>query len=129
MFRDSKAFSGFSVDDLAAAKTFYADTLGLDVVEEPAGLGLRLAGGGQVFLYPKEDHAPATFTVLNFPVPDVDAAVDELTGRGVTFERYEGEMGTDPKGVFRGTAHDAGPDIAWFRDPAGNILSVIGLDS
>lgn len=126
MLRESQAFSGFSVDDLDAARTFYLDTLGLEEVEEPAGLSLRLAGGGQVFLYPKDDHAPATFTVLNFPVSDIDAAVDALTAKGVTFERYEGEMATDAKGVFRGTQQDAGPDIAWFRDPAGNILSVIG---
>ncbi len=126
MFKDSKAFSGYSVNDLDAARTFYAETLGLDVVEEPAGLGLNFANGGQVFLYPKDGHTPATFTVLNFPVADIDAAVDELTGKGVRFERYEGEMATDAKGIFRGASQDAGPDIAWFTDPAGNILSVIG---
>jgi len=92
-------------------------------------LGLNFANGGQVFLYPKDDHAPATFTVLNFPVDDIDAAVDELTARGVRFKRYEGEMGTDEKGIFRGASRDAGPDIAWFTDPAGNILSVIGSDA
>ena len=130
MFKDSKAFSGYSIDDLAAAKVFYAETLGLEVTEAPAGLGLNLAGGGQVFLYPKPNHEPATFTILNFPVPDIDAAVDELTGKGVQFERYEGEMATDEKGVFRGAAQDIGPDIAWFRDPAGHILSVMGgMDS
>ncbi len=109
---------------------FYAETLGLEVTEDSSGLGLNLAGGGQVFLYPKPNHEPATFTVLNFLVPDIDAAVDELTGKGVQFERYEGEMATDEKGVFRGAAQDMGPDIAWFRDPAGNILSVMGdMDS
>lgn len=126
MFRDSQAFSGYSVTDLAAAGAFYSDVLGLDVVEEPAGLGLNFANGHQVFLYPKDDHAPATFTVLNFPVADIDAAVDALTAKGVQFQRYEGEMATDAKGVFRGAAQDAGPDIAWFTDPAGNILSVMG---
>ena len=129
MFKDCKAFSGYSVNDLDAAKAFYADTLGLDVVEEPAGLGLNLANGGQVFLYPKDNHEPATFTVLNFPVADIDAAVDELTRKGVQFQRYEGEMATDAKGVFRGAGQNAGPDIAWFTDPAGNILSVIGSDA
>jgi catechol 2,3-dioxygenase-like lactoylglutathione lyase family enzyme len=125
MFKESKAFSGFSVNDLDKAKAFYADTLGLDVVEDAGALGLKLAGGGQVFLYPKDNHTPATYTVLNFPVADIDAAVDELTKRGVRFERYEGEMATDAKGVFRGAAQDMGPNIAWFTDPAGNILSVI----
>jgi catechol 2,3-dioxygenase-like lactoylglutathione lyase family enzyme len=125
MFRESKAFSGFSVDDLEAAKTFYSETLGLDVSEEPAGLGLQLAVGNAVFLYPKPDHTPATFTVLNFPVADIDAAVDALTSRGVRFEHYEGEAGTDEKGVFRGVDRGMGPNIAWFTDPAGNILSVI----
>jgi catechol 2,3-dioxygenase-like lactoylglutathione lyase family enzyme len=129
MFRDTKAFSGFSVDDLKAAKSFYSDTLGLNVVESPEGLGLRLAGGGQVFLYPKENHTPATFTVLNFEVANIDEAVDELTKRGVRFERYGGEMATDDKGVFRGAERDAGPNIAWFTDPAGNILSVIEGDA
>jgi catechol 2,3-dioxygenase-like lactoylglutathione lyase family enzyme len=126
MFKNSPAFSGFSVNDLDAAKAFYADTLGLDVVEEPAGLGLKFANGGQVFLYPKEDHAPATFTVLNFPVDDIDAAVDELTRKGMRFERYGVEMGQDEKGIFRGASQNAGPDIAWFTDPAGNILAVMG---
>lgn len=121
MFKDSKAFSGFSVDDILRAKQFYGETLGLNVSEEPAGLGLQLAGGGVVFIYPKEDHAPATFTVLNFPVDDVEKAVDELKEKGVRFEHYEGELQTDEKGIFRGE----GPTIAWFKDPAGNVLSVI----
>ena len=121
MFKDSKAFSGFSVDDIPRAKQFYGETLGLNVSEEPAGLGLQLGGGGVVFIYPKEDHAPATFTVLNFPVDDVEKAVDELTQKGVRFERYEGELQTDENGIFRGE----GPTIAWFKDPAGNVLSVL----
>ena len=121
MFKDSKAFSGFSVDDIPQAKQFYGEILGLNVSEEPAGLGLQLTGGGVVFIYPKNEHAPATFTVLNFPVDDVEKAVDELTQAGVRFERYEGELQTDEKGIFRGE----GPTIAWFKDPAGNILSVL----
>ena len=121
MLKDSKAFSGFSVDDIPRAKQFYGETLGLSVSEESAGLGLHLAGGGEVFIYPKDDHVPATFTVLNFPVADVEKAVDELTRAGVRFEHYEGELQTDEKGIFRGE----GPTIAWFKDPAGNILSVL----
>lgn len=125
MFKDTKAFSGFSVDDLERAKQFYAQTLGLEVSGTDEGLGLRIAGGCSVFIYPKADHTPATFTVLNFPVDDIDHAVDELAGRGVRFESYEGEMKTDEKGIFRGASHGAGPNIAWFKDPAGNILSVL----
>ena len=122
MLRDSEAFSGYSVDDVAAARAFYADTLGLDVTEQDGMLTLALAGGGHVLLYPKPDHTPATFTVLNFPVPDIEAAVDGLTGRGVRFERYEGTpVETDARGIFRG----GGPLIAWFTDPAGNVLSVL----
>ena len=94
--------------------------LGVPVIEEMGSLNLELAGGQRVFIYPKENHEPATFTVLNFEVPDVDKAVDELTSRGVKFERYEG-MDQDAKGVMR----DNGPTIAWFKDPAGNILSVL----
>ena len=124
MFKDSKAFSTFSVDDVPRAKEFYGGTLGLDVSEEMGGLGLHLAGGGEVFVYPKEDHVPATFTVLNFPVEDIDEAVDRLTEAGVSFEHYEGAMATDDKGIFRGDGRES-PTIAWFRDPAGNILSVI----
>jgi catechol 2,3-dioxygenase-like lactoylglutathione lyase family enzyme len=121
MFKDSKAFSGYSVDDIPRAKQFYGETLGLNVDNEMDGLVLHLAGGNDVFLYPKETHEPATYTVLNFPAPDVDEAVDKLTAAGVRFEQYEGELQTDEKGVFRGE----GPTIAWFKDPAGNILSVI----
>ncbi|MDQ1641484.1 MAG: hypothetical protein QOJ90_835 [Actinomycetota bacterium] len=129
MLADSKAFSGFAVPDLAAAKDFYGETLGLQVSVQDDNLGLlalHLAGGRDVLIYAKADHTPATYTILNFPVEDIDAAVDELTAAGVRFERYEG-METDDKGIFRG----GGPLIAWFTDPAGNILSVVqqGEDS
>jgi catechol 2,3-dioxygenase-like lactoylglutathione lyase family enzyme len=125
MFSPVSAFSGFSVNDLAAAKEFYAK-LGLTV--EPDGVGLRLhlpGGDGAVFIYPKDDHQPASFTILNFAVEDIDAAVDDLTDRGIAFERYEGTPGVDSKGIMRGREHNTGPDIAWFLDPAGNILSVL----
>lgn len=122
MLGESKAFSGFSVSDLAAAKTFYGDTLGLRVTEANGMLTLHLAEDTPVLVYPKDDHVPASFTILNFPVDDVEEAVDELTQRGVTFERYEGTpLETDAKGVFRG----GGPLIAWFTDPSGNVLSVV----
>jgi catechol 2,3-dioxygenase-like lactoylglutathione lyase family enzyme len=120
MFRDSKAFSGFSSDDVAAASKFYVETLGLDVTEENGLLNLRLAGGGTVLIYPKENHEPASFTVLNFPVADINAAVDELTKAGIELERYEG-FDQDERGIAR----QDGPAIAWFKDPAGNILSVL----
>lgn len=121
MFGKTNAFSGFSVDDVQAAKTFYGETLGLEVAEAHGMLRLRLASGGEVIVYPKGDqHVPATFTILNFQVEDIDAAVDELARRGVVFERYPG-LETDEKGVFRG----GGPFIAWFTDPAGNILAVL----
>ncbi|PZG05274.1 VOC family protein [Nonomuraea aridisoli] len=121
MFATTKAFSGFSVDDVAAATAFYGKTLGLRVSEEHGMLTLHLGGGGDVLIYPKGDaHVPATFTVLNFPVDDIDGAVDELTARGVRFERYEG-FTQDEKGIARGD----GPPIAWFTDPAGNVLSVL----
>jgi catechol 2,3-dioxygenase-like lactoylglutathione lyase family enzyme len=119
--KDSKAFSGFSVDDVAKAKAFYEGTLGLTVTEQNGMLDLSLGGGAHVLAYPKgDDHVPATFTILNFPVADVAATVDELTAAGITFERYEGH-GQDERGI----AHNEGPLIAWFKDPAGNILSVI----
>jgi len=122
MFKDAKAFSGFSVNDIPKAKEFYAGTLGLDVTEENGMLNLQIAGGNPVLVYPKDNHAPATFTILNFPVDDVEGAVDELTSRGVQFEHYDyPDMKTDEKGIMRGW----GPAIAWFTDPAGNILSVI----
>jgi len=123
MFKDTKAFSGFSANDIEAAKRFYGETLGLSVSEEMGGLGLHLGGGGEVFVYPKDDHAPASFTVLNFPVEDIDAAVDRLTKAGVRFEHYSGEIETDEKGIAR--SRGEGPNIAWFKDPAGNILSVL----
>src|ERR687896_124239 len=123
MLGNSAAFSGFSVDDIPRAKQFYAGTLGLDVSEEDDILTLHLGNGAKVIVYPKGDrHEPASFTILNFPVPDVEAAVRDLTERGLAFEHYEGTpTETDELGVFRG----GGPLIAWFKDPAGNVLSVI----
>ena len=122
MFKDANVFSGFSVDDLGRAKQFYGEMLGLNVTENPAGLELHLGGGGTVFVYPKgEQHTPASFTILNFPVEDIERAVDELTAAGVSFERYDG-MEQDDRGIARG---GGGPNIAWFKDPAGNILSVL----
>ena len=120
MFEQTKAFSGFSVDDIPKAKQFYGETLGLRVSEENGMLTLHIAGDRDTLIYPKDDHTPATFTILNFPVDDVDKAVDELTERGVQFERYDGAE-QDEKGIHRG----GGPLIAWFKDPAGNLLSVI----
>ncbi len=125
MLKESKAFSTFSVDDLKKAKEFYGQKLGLEVSETQEGLGLQITGGNQIFIYPKSNHTPAAFTVLNFPVDDIDQAVDELGSRGVRFESYEGEMKTDQKGIFRGADRGEGPNIAWFKDPAGNILSVL----
>ena len=122
MLSDSKAFSGFSTDDIDAARAFYSGVLGLEVTEEMGILGLHLGGDHRAIIYPKPNHEPAGFTVLNFPVADIEAAVDTLTTAGVTFEKYEGTpMATDEKGIFRG----GGPLIAWFTDPAGNVLSVI----
>jgi catechol 2,3-dioxygenase-like lactoylglutathione lyase family enzyme len=122
MLNESVAFSGFSVDDIDRAREFYRGTLGLVVLEENGMLWLELTGGHRVLVYPKRDHAPASYTVLNFPVDDVEATVADLTSRGVRFEHYEGTpSATDEKGVFRG----GGPLIAWFTDPAGNVLSVI----
>lgn len=122
MLRDSKAFSGFSVNDIQKAKEFYGGTLGLKVSQSDGLLHLHLAGGTTALVYPKPNHAPASFTILNFPVDNVDEAVDQLTKRGVRFEIYDdGALKTDEKGVFRG----GGPVIAWFKDPAGNILSVL----
>lgn len=124
MLKTKQAFSGFSVDNLAKAREFYAGTLGLTVEDAGPGLGLQLPGGGTVFVYPKDDHQPATFTILNFEVEDIDEAVDELMNRGVQFERYEG-LPVDEKGILRGISQNRGPDIAWFKDPAGNILAVL----
>jgi catechol 2,3-dioxygenase-like lactoylglutathione lyase family enzyme len=122
MFQRTRAFSSFSVDDLQKAKDFYGNKLGLEIAELKEGLELHLAGGVKVFVYPKpENHTAATFTILNFVVDNIDAAVDELTNIGIRFEHFNGEMKTDEKGIFRG----AGPKIAWFKDPAGNFLSVL----
>jgi len=121
MLKESRAFSGFSVGDIARAREFYSRTLGLEVSEADGHLSLHLAGGAKVLIYPKPNHVPATFTVLNFSVAHVEKAVDTLTRAGVRFERYEGDLKTDDKGIFRGR----GPVIAWFKDPAGNILSVL----
>jgi catechol 2,3-dioxygenase-like lactoylglutathione lyase family enzyme len=128
VLESSHAFSGFSVDDIPAAKAFYADTLGLRVTEENGMLTLHLAGDGgdrPVVIYPKPDHTPATFTILNFPVDDIDSVVDELLERGVDIEIYDG-FEQDERGIVR---DDGGPPIAWFRDPAGNILSVMEVES
>ena len=123
MFKDAKAFSSVSVNDLSAAKSFYSDVLGLKVDEMPEGLSIQLAGGGNVFLYPKPNHEPATFTVLNFQVDNVETAVADLKQRGVQFEHYDmPDLKTDEQGISRG---NGGPTIAWFKDPAGNILSVL----
>ena len=119
-------FSAFSVDDIGTAKEFYTDTLGLKLNNENMGLRLQLPGGGEIFVYQKDDHSPATFTILNFVVASIDAAIDELTSQGVTFERYDNMPAPqDEKGVLRGIAANQGTDIAWFKDPAGNILSVL----
>ncbi len=123
MFENTKAFSGFSVDDVPKAKEFYGETLGLRVSEEYGMLWLHIAGDRAVLVYPKSDHTPATYTILNFPVDDIEKAVDELAGRGVRFDRYD-DSNTDEKGIYRG----GGPLIAWFKDPAGNVLSVIQQD-
>jgi catechol 2,3-dioxygenase-like lactoylglutathione lyase family enzyme len=126
MLKAQAAFSGFSVNDLDKAKQFYTQVLGLAVDNETMGLQLKLPGGGGLFIYPKEDHQPATFTVLNFVVEDIDEAVDELVRLGVSFEHYDNMPAKpDEKGIMRGLSADQGPDIAWFKDPAGNILSVL----
>lgn len=123
MFRSDRAFSGFAVSDLPAALTFYRDTLGLTVREGEMGmLTLELGSGAEVIVYPKPDHVPAVFTILNFGVDDVEAAVDDLNARGVVTKIYsDPDYGTDAKGISRGH----GPDIAWFRDPSGNVISVL----
>jgi len=121
VFEKTKAFSGFSVDDIERARQFYEGTLGLNVTEENGMLGLNVPDGGNIMIYPKPDHTPATFTILNFPVEDIDRAVEDLTGRGIEMVRYEG-MNQDEKGIMR---DDYSPPIAWFLDPAGNVLSVL----
>jgi catechol 2,3-dioxygenase-like lactoylglutathione lyase family enzyme len=123
MFKHTTAFSGFSVSDLAAAKEFYSGTLGLGVEEGPMGLRLKIVGSNDIFIYQKDDHTPATYTMLNFVVDDIEQAVKELTDKGVILEHYDGM--TDETGIARGIAAGRGPDIAWFKDPAGNILSVL----
>jgi catechol 2,3-dioxygenase-like lactoylglutathione lyase family enzyme len=120
MFENTKAISGFSVDDIPRAQQFYGETLGLKVTEANGLLTLHIAGDRPTIVYPKPDHTPAAFTILNFPVDDIDAAVDELMARGVEFERYDA-MEQDERAIMRA----GGPYIAWFRDPAGNILSVL----
>jgi catechol 2,3-dioxygenase-like lactoylglutathione lyase family enzyme len=122
MLKTDDAFSGFSVDDVPKAKDFYTRVLGLDVTEANGALSLPIGGGKSVFVYAKENHVPATYTCLNFPVDDIDAAVEELGRAGIRFERYDM---TDEKGIARGIAAGNGPDIAWFTDPAGNIISVL----
>jgi len=126
MLRNSSAFSGYSVDNTTAAKQFYEAVLGLSVAEDQMGLHLKFSSGNTVFIYQKDSHQPATFTVLNFPVDDIDSVVDNLRAKGVVFERYpDMPAQQDEKGILRGKAARKGPDIAWFKDPAGNILSVL----
>jgi catechol 2,3-dioxygenase-like lactoylglutathione lyase family enzyme len=122
MFNNTKAFSGFAVDDIGRARQFYGETLGLETSEENDLLTLHIAGDRPTLVYPRPNHTPAEYTILNFPVDDIDQAVDELSARGVEFERYEG-FDQDERGI-----HRDGPPIAWFKDPAGNVLSVIQLD-
>jgi extradiol dioxygenase family protein len=124
IFRNTKAFSSFSVKDLEEAKKFYGQTLGLEISESEEGLNLHLKGGNDVFIYPKPDHIPATFTILNFVLDDVDRTVDELIKMGIRFEIYnKGQLKTDDKGILHGK-----PKIAWFKDPAGNFLSILEND-
>ena len=126
MFKVLSAFSGLSVNDLNQAKQFYTQTLGLELEDETMGLKFNLPGGGSLFIYGKDDHEPATFTVLNFMVGSIDEAVEELGHNGVTFERYDNlPAAQDEKGILRGLNAHQGPDIAWFKDPAGNILSIL----
>ena len=124
MLADTKAYSGFAVDDVDKARKFYGEALGLKTSVEHGLMTLHLAGDRPTLVYPKPDHTPATYTILNFPVDDIDKAVDELSSRGVVFDRYDG-TDQDDKGIMRGLQRGEGPDIAWFKDPAGNILSVL----
>jgi predicted enzyme related to lactoylglutathione lyase len=124
MFKNTKAFSSFSVDNLNRARSFYSEKLGIEVSDVPEMKGLlylNIEGGDKILVYEKPNHSPASFTVLNFPVKDVEKAVDELTGRGIQFEHYDGELKTNEKGISQGM----GPKVAWFKDPAGNIISVL----
>ena len=124
VFKLDESFSTYSIDDVGAAAKFYKDKLGINVTDEKeGGIGLKL-GSQSVYLYPKEDHKPASFTVLNIAVTDIDTAVEELKSRGIEFESYGGDIETDEKGIFRGGDKGSGPNIAWFKDPAGNILSL-----
>lgn len=127
MFKNTKAISSFSVDDLEKARIFYNQTLGVDIREEDdMGLTLQLSDGTNIFIYPKENHQPATFTILNFMVDDIDSTIEDMSNKGVQFEQYDDEnLPQDEKGVLRGLRAGKGPDIAWFKDPAGNILSVL----
>lgn len=127
MFKDANAFSGFSVDNIDKAKQFYGEILGLQLNEQPGmGFGFSFPNGHTVFVYSKPDHQPATFTVLNFPVGNIDVAIDELTNKGIKMIQYSNpKMPQDERGVMRGRAANMGPDIAWFSDPAGNILAVL----
>jgi catechol 2,3-dioxygenase-like lactoylglutathione lyase family enzyme len=126
MFKAQAAFAGISVNDLAAAKDFYIKTLGLELEDDKMGLNLKLPGGGGLFVYDKPDHQPAAYTCLNFVVENIDAAVDSLSASGIKFEHYDNMPAKpDEKGILRGLAANQGPDIAWFKDPAGNILSVL----
>lgn len=124
MLKNSKAFSGFSVKDIDEAAKFYGETLGLDVEVNDMGMTINIAGGNHLFVYPKEDHEPATFTILNFPVDDIDKAADELIAKGIVFEKYDG-FGQDERGVAHAKSPKDGPSIAWFKDPSGNILSIL----
>ncbi len=125
MFKDTPAFSSFSVDDLGKAKAFYGETLGLEVLETSEGLNITLAGGKVLFVYPKPNHIPATFTILNFMVDNINVAVDALIEKGITFEQYDAPMKTDEKGIFRGDGEMGPSGIAWFEDPARNIIAVM----
>jgi predicted enzyme related to lactoylglutathione lyase len=123
MLETTKAFSAFSTNDIQVAKNFYQSTLGLEVIELEMGiLELHTHGNNPIIIYPKPNHEPATFTVLNFPVVDIEKAVDQLIAKGIIFEQYDGDISTDAKGICRS---DRGPNIAWFKDPSGNILSLI----
>lgn len=126
MFKDTKAYSGFSVNDLATAEKFYGEMLGLNITQDSSGLTLNLAGGATVFVYQKDDHTPATYTMLNFAVSDISKVVEGLADKGITMERYNDmPVAQDDKGVLRGKETNMGPDIAWFKDPAGNVLAVM----
>ena len=119
-----EVFSSFSVSDQEKAKQFYGETLGLDVHDGKMGLVLRMVGGGTVFIYPKDNHEPATFTVLNIEVENIESAVDDLSKKGVSLERYDG-MPHDDKGIVRGKSSNEGPDIGWFKDPFGNVVAIL----